>query len=176
MKKQLSIAVLALALAGAACGGDDDGGGGASGPLVDALAADLLADNTGAAGELTEDQANCIASGVVSGVGEDKLAEYGITADSVNAVDEVGLSEEDAGAVADAFADCVDMRALFLEGMAGDGGMPEEAMDCVSDAIDDDMLRNFLIAGLTGQDPEAMLGEDEGLMTALMECAMEAEG
>lgn len=174
MKKQLSIAVLALALAGAACGGDDDGG--ASGPLVDALAADLLADNTGAGGELNEEQANCIASGVVSSVGEDKLAEYGITADNVNPVDEVGLSEEDAGSVADAFADCVDIRALFLESMAGDDGMPQEAMDCVSDAIDDDMLRNFLIAGLTGQDPEAMLGEDADLMTALMECAMEAEG
>lgn len=175
MKKQLSIAVLALALAGAACGGDDDGGG-ASGPLVDALAADLLEGNTGAAGELSEDDANCIASGVVSEIGEDKLAEYGITADNVSPVDEVGLSEEDAGKVVDTFMGCVDMRALFLEGMSADGGLPEEAMDCVSDAIDDDALRSFFIAGFTGQDPEAMLGEDADLMSALMECAMQAEG
>jgi hypothetical protein len=175
VKKQLSIAVLALALAGAACGGDDDGGG-ASGPLVDAIAAELLVDNTGAGGELNEEQANCIASGIVSGIGEEQLAEYGITVDNVNPVDEVGLSEEDAGAVADTFADCVDIRALFLEGMTADGGMPEEAMDCISDALDDETLRSFLIAGFTGGDPEAALGEDEDLMAALMQCAMEAEG
>lgn len=176
MNKQLSVVALALTLGLAACGGDDDGGGGGDQALVDAIAADLVAGNTGAVGEITEEQADCVAEGVVDGVGADQLAEYGITAEDVATIEEVGLSEEDATAVADAMTECVDIEALFLEGMAADGTMPQEAVDCIADAIDEDMLTSFLVAGLTGGDPEAAAVENEALMTAVTDCMTTAGG
>ena len=79
-------------------------------------------------------------------------------------VDNVKMSEEDAGSAADVVLDCADFREVFTGMMEG---MPEEARTCLDDELTDERLKAFLTATFSGnQDSEAV----QELSTAVQEC------
>jgi hypothetical protein len=49
-------------------------------------------------------------------------------------------------------------------------------MDCITEAIDEDSIRGFLVAGFMGEDPTAAATGDDDLMSAVMDCAMQVQG
>jgi hypothetical protein len=60
----------------------------------------------------------------------------------------------------------MDVRAAFVEGLTEGEDMSEEAVACLEDAIDDDLLKRVLVTSLT--EGEDALQEDEDLMGDLI--------
>jgi hypothetical protein len=75
------------------------------------------------------------------------LSELGIT-----------LDDQQGDALWDEISGCVDFRELFLDTAEG---APPEAVECIDDALDDDLLRRLFLAGLTEGDDA--LEDDEQL-------------
>jgi hypothetical protein len=108
-RRRIATALLvpAFALTAAACG-DDDGGGSSRDAFVAALA-----DEIGADGTVSGDQAECIAGEIVDAVGVDRLTEAGLTPDAVEADPPAELEAEVAEATFAAIAECgIDISQL----------------------------------------------------------------
>lgn len=155
-----AFAVLAIVATAAACGGDDEGGDGgdaADSPLGQALSAELLSEEDSPIE--TQEQADCVAGGIVSGVGEDRLAELGVTADNVGdgEIEDLAFTEEEAGSVVDALFDCVDVREALAAEFATDFG--EEGGSCVAENLDEQLLRDLMTSAFLGGEDEEMPDE-----------------
>jgi hypothetical protein len=124
-----------------ACSSDDDGSGDAAEtPLGQALTEQLL---SGAAVN-TEEEARCVAGTTVEAIGEDRLAELGVTPDDVSAMGGADFTDDEIDTLVDAFFDCVDMRQVIATNLAADAG--EEAADCLAENLPDDALRDIVRA------------------------------
>ena len=144
------VAVAALVFGAAACGGDDEGGGGdADSPLAQALAADMLADEDAATTD--PEEAECWASGIVGGIGEDRLTELGMTVDNVGDVEDYEFTEAEISTVVDSMFDCVDVQASLTEVFEEDFG--PEAAACLAEGLDNDMLKQVMTSELDGSEP-----------------------
>ena len=186
LKRLLIAALLGLALL-AGCGDSDDGdsssgdgdAAGSDSPLAQAIAADIREDEEM---PLSEEDAQCIGAGIVDGVGEDRLAELGITTESLEAEGSIELSEfdltdDEVDAVVDTFQECTDVRALLAEALSADGTMSAEDAECVVGELPDDLVRAALEAGQTGdEDPD--LEEEFGnqLLDAAAACDIDVGG
>lgn len=153
-----AIGVLALALT--ACGsGDND--------KASASISEAIRDSGGQDMALNQEQADCIGDGFVEEIGADQLVEYKVLNEDMTVnegVDNVKMSEEDAGSAADVVLDCADFREVFTGMMEG---MPQEARTCLDDELTDERLKEFLKATFSGdQDSEAV----QELSTAVQEC------
>ena len=173
--RRLTVAVAALAVGafGTACG-DDDGGGGSGGEsssdegqeYVDAIVA------SNEESELTDEENECFARAFVDAVGVDQLqgavspdeirenpasppAEFGIT-----------LDDDQADAFWEDVKECMDVRAAFVEGLTEGEDLSEERVDCLKDAIDDDLLKRVLVTSL--MEGEGALRDDEELTSDLI--------
>ncbi len=147
-----------------ACG--SDGGGGADTAVGQALADELMSD---ADSPLTgEEEARCMAGDIVDNVGEERLEELGVTADSVAAIEDVEFSADEEQTVLDALFDCVDVRAAMAEEMTSDFG--EEAAKCVADNLDEDLLREAMSAGFSDSDAEPSNDFFQGMLDVAAEC------
>lgn len=171
---------LALALALAGCGGDDDAGAGGDGDLraryIDAIAA-TEEDQSPVSG----DEARCFAVATVDAIGVDDLSE----ALSPEEIEETGefdpiaagveVSDEEAGTFYDGLSDCVDLRQMFLDSVAAGDEMSPDQVDCIDQAVDDELLREFVLSSLLEGD-EGAGGADvmADLQGALLPC-LEAE-
>jgi hypothetical protein len=83
---------------------------------------------------------------MVDRIGVDKLTEYGIITEDLKAndgIDNVEMSEGDAGSAADVMSECADIKELFTSAM---GELPEEAQQCVDENLSDEVLHDFLVA------------------------------
>ena len=115
MLKRLLIAAVLGAAVLAGCGDSDDSGGGDGGSdseLVDAMAAQLTEDESV---PVSEDEAQCIAGDIVDGVGEDRLEELGVTADSVSDdsagdITELDFTDEEVTVLVDSIDGCADLE------------------------------------------------------------------
>jgi len=96
---------IALALIATACGGDDDG---ADSPLAQAIADEIQG---GGGGFDTREDAECFAGKVVSAIGEDRMADLGVTVDNVPELEELSLNDGEIDSVVDAMDDCLDLDA-----------------------------------------------------------------
>jgi hypothetical protein len=168
----LAVAVLMVAALGAACGDDDDGGGGGESSssegqeYVDAIVA------SNGDSELTEEENECFARAFVDAVGVDQL-QGAVTPDEIrddpeSSPGEFGITLDEAQA--DAFwedvNECMDVRAAFVEGLTEGEDMSQETVDCLEDAIDDDLLKRVLVTSL--MEGEDALEEDQELMSDLI--------
>lgn len=171
--RRTMLAVLVMAALGAACG-DDDGGGGGGGEssseegqeYVDAI----VASNDDS--ELTDEENECFARAFVDAVGVDGL-QGAVTPDEIredpqSSPEEFGITLDDDQA--DAFwedvNECMDVRAAFVEGLTEGEDMSQETVDCLEDAIDDDLLKRVLVTSL--MQGEDALQEDQELMSDLI--------
>lgn len=136
------------------CGGDDGDGAPAESPIGKALAAEILRE--GASGVSTQDEALCVSGGIVSGIGEDRLAELGMTVDEVGDVSDYDFTDTEVGVIVDSLLDCVDVTAALAEEMTSEFG--GEGAECVAKNLDKDFVRDMMIIGL--QDPEAEMPDE----------------
>jgi len=154
--------VVVAVLAAAACGGDDGGetaeGGEGDGGGQRAAYVTALAPVIGSAGDLSDEDRDCVGGALVDAIGVDQLAE----AISPEEITEAGtfdpvaaglqVDEEVATAFYDGFSECVDVRQLFLDGLAAEQGLGPEAVECVDGVITDDQLRTLVVASMLGGD------------------------
>ena len=154
-----------------ACGGDDgEGGSDEAKPYVDEMSQAL----TGEDSPMDDEQADCFSEGFIDVVGLDKVKEAG-SAEEVGQLasdfdfSSMDLTEDQGNEIYDNFDECgVDLRQQLLDDLDADNQMPEEGKECVTDALSEDVLRDFFVTGMVdGQ--EASLADTE-LTQALLEC------
>lgn len=152
---------VALAVVAAACG-DGDAGSDSPAALVDALANDLL---EGRSETVNEDDARCAARDLVDAVGEDRLAEAGITAEAAGDVEIQDVDAELQEAAVDAMVACVDLRAMFIDGFGIE--LSASSRSCISDSLTDDDVREIAFVGIRGEDLRATELGDRLIPTVL---------
>ena len=144
----LAAAALTVGL-GACGGGDEDGGAAAASPLAEALAADMLDDSEGSPVG-TEEEANCWANQIVDDIGEDRLEELGMTVENVGDMEDYDFTDEELSTMVDGMFDCIDVKAAFAAEFEEDFGA--EGAKCVADALDEDLVKEAMLADQTGAD------------------------
>jgi hypothetical protein len=188
----LLIAIAAVVCV-AGCGDDDDNGAPATSgatsngtaPAADAQAyvdGMIEAFDNADPGELQIDreQAQCLAPKWVDTIGADRLAAAGIEpqdfAEEGNVdLTTVGLAEDDGNAMYDAMAECdIDVRTLFMGSLTTGASLSEEDIQCVDDAIDDDLLRRIMVTVLVEGDDG--LNEDQQLAGEMVDALGECPG
>jgi hypothetical protein len=165
--------LVAIVTAAAACS-DDGEGGGRSDEEQEYIDAAMATFDPEEAAPMTEDDAECIVTSMVDEIGVDDLEEAGITPESFGEDEEFpsGLSEEQAGEAVDAIDGCIDLRDLFLEAMAEDESVPEEAQECLAEQFDDEVVRRIMVLTLS-EGEDAITGDSElmqELTAAFNEC------
>ena len=156
-----SVAATALVLALGACGSGDDG------KAADAISESLTAENDEVF-KVTDEQADCVGEGFVDDIGIDKLTEYGILTEDLEATDEaldITMEQADAEAAAAVLVGCTDAAKLFSDAMFQGEDIPAEAQACIDEALTDDVIEDFFTA--TFAKDEAQAAE---AMTPLQEC------
>ncbi len=156
MNKLIAL-LAAMLLALTACGSDGGGiGGGDSSDEKKAkanIAKNFLDEEST---PFDEESAECFADNIVDEVGLDKLKEYKLLNEDLEAeedVEDLKMSESDAGKSADAFTDCVDVDKFFEQVFAsGDQEIPAEVADCLKDAITEDKFNEVMKATFMGDD------------------------
>jgi hypothetical protein len=172
--RRIMLAVTTVLICGlaAACGDDDGGGsGGESGSsegqeYVDAIVA------SNDASELTDEQNECFARAFVDAVGVEQL-QGAVSPDEIRANPEttpqefgITLDDDQADAFWNDVNECMDVRAAFVEGMTEGEDVSEETVNCLEDAIDDDLLKRVMVTSL--MEGDEALDQDEELMSDLI--------
>lgn len=174
--KKLVMVFLVVALAGAACGGDDDGDAvSVEDSAVAAALADSVMDSEDDSSPITSrEDAECFAGQTVGSIGEDRLAELGVTASNVGEIDEIDFTESEINLIVDALGDCIDLEQAMADEFAEDFG--QEAADCLAGELGEDLLKDMFALGFA--DPEAELGEEffQVFLDAAGECDLPLGG
>jgi hypothetical protein len=150
------VAVLAVSLT--ACGQDEE--------AASKAISDSIMKSNDETFEVTREEADCVGDGMVEEIGVDKLTEYKVITEDLKAsdgIDDVEMSEKDAGAAADVMTGCADIKGLFTSAM---GELPEESRQCVDENLSDEVLHDFLTAIFMNDQEKG----NEQLMGALQEC------
>lgn len=150
-----ALAILTVTTAVVACGGDDGGGDAdaADTPVGRALTAELMAESDDSP-IATEEDARCVAGGIVSGIGEERLEELGVTAETAEGSDmaDFDFTEEELGTVVDAIFDCVDIQAALAAEFEADFGA--EGAQCLAENLDEELIRDLFAMSFAGGDGE----------------------
>lgn len=102
----------------------------------------------------TEEQASCVADGMVDDIGVDKLKSYGLLTDDLQIDDSAAptdLSAEDADALAGVFVDCVNVQDTIADSVGQGKDLTDEQKQCISDAVDEDTVKAGLSAEFQGK-------------------------
>jgi hypothetical protein len=91
-------------------------------------------------GVVSEEDASCIAGKIDDGMQKDMI------------VAELAGQEPDLTAFMGAINDCIDMTALMTEQLLA-AGMPQDVVDCIVGALDEDFFNNLLTATMAGETP-----------------------
>jgi hypothetical protein len=137
-------ALLGLVLPMAACGGGDDEQAAKS-------IASQIRQGDSANLEVNQKEAECIGDGFVDEIGTEKLQDYKLLDQDMNATEnsDVKLSKDDADKAATVFQDCADVKSMMMQSLE-DSGMPASAKDCVEKALDDKALHSLLAGTFSG--------------------------
>lgn len=144
-----------------ACGSSSNGGS-ANNPGADAakaaIAADIMSNNPSSGLSLSSSQANCIASGVVDGIGTQKLQSYGLLTSDNKVTDtnltDAKLSTADATTTVNIMFGCASdtLQAALKSTIDGEtGSLSTTQQACVDGMVTVDSLKPILIAQLSGQ-------------------------
>jgi len=163
------VVIGALTFGAGACGGGDDEAG-EGGSLRDALAVTML-EEQGGSPVATPEQADCWAGGVVDGIGEDRLAELGMTPEAVSDVDEYDFTEREIDTVVDSLFGCTDVQQAFADQFAADFG--DEAAQCIADELDADLVKEALKASIAGAGSEPSPEFVERFTQIATDCGLE---
>ena len=131
-----TVALLAGSLS--ACGQDEE--------AASKAISDSIMESNDETFEVTREEADCVGDGMVEEIGVEKLTEYKVITEDLEAndgLDEVEMSQEDAGSAAEVMTGCADIKALFTSAMQD---LPEEAQQCVEENLSDEVLHDFLTA------------------------------
>jgi hypothetical protein len=182
----LPISLAATALLLSACGGDDEAStstvaaddaptatsgrvGSADGrqSLNEAFAAVLMDQ------QLTEnpDEALCAANGIISTMGEDRLAELGMTADNIGEMSDYAFTEAEQTTMLGQLFDCIDITGSLQQEYLG-SGLTEEQAACVVEQLDVDALKELASSGPGGGDA-AIAAQAEAEVDAFAACGVE---
>jgi hypothetical protein len=130
----------------------------------------LLVEGMVSEGAVTGEQAECLSRDLT----DDELVEV-LTAAFVDG----DGTEVDAALyepLADAMLNCMDFGALLVEQFAAGGQLSQDSAQCLADAISEDLLRELIIAGMTGGETsaaEASLTRE--VMSAAPDCLTDEE-
>ena len=167
-----SLAILALVATVAACGGDDSDGGdtaAADTPVGRALTEEFMAESDDSPIS-TEEEARCVAGGIVSGIGEDRLEELGVTADSAvgSEIDDIDFTADEVSTIVDAMFDCVDVQAALATEFEEDFGA--EGAQCVAENLDEDLMRDLMASSMVGDEEEMPQEFFQAFLDVAAEC------
>ena len=169
--RRLVVLGMAVVLLAAACGGDDLSGDDQE--IADAIFDQMMADAE-PGDPFGETEARCFADGVVSGIGADDLADIGMTAEAIRAGTEpadVDMTDEQVDVMTDLMVECIDFRSVLVDQFAEEG-ISDEAAECLTDGIDDDLIKAFARAEVSGDgaDPTEDPAQAEKLFSVITEC------
>ena len=160
-----AMGVAALLVAGGALvgcsSGDDDA---ADTPIGQALTEKFLEN----AGVTDEDEARCVAGGIVDSIGEARIEELGFTPDDVDMFEGADFTDDEIDTLVDVWLDCVDFRQLLAANLAAENG--DELADCFAENVPDDALRDFVKASNFGVD--LPVESEQALRDVAAECGM----
>lgn len=161
----LCVAVLTLS----ACGnGDDDKA------KENIKTAVLEEEGSGLTGgtEPTEEQADCIADGMVDDVGVETLQEYDLLNDNLEINDDANptdMEADDAEALAGVFVDCIDVEEMFADQVSSsEQEITDEQQSCITDAIDEDAMKDGLAASFQGETDEGFTAMQQEMMACVV--------
>ena len=158
---------LALLCSLTACGASDDD------KAAEALSKSLIQENDEVF-KVSQEDADCVGQGFVDEIGTDKLKEYGILTEDLEASDETlstKMSKEDAEAAAAVFVDCTDAVELFSAAMFAGEDISDETQACIDAELTEDVIEQFFVA--TFAQDESLVGD---AMAPLQECVTGAGG
>lgn len=144
----------ALAISLSACGGGDDG------DTRQAIIDQMTEDADGP----TEEQAGCMADGILAQFGEGRAKELLKVSDDAE-ISEV-LTPDEQAKFAQLGVECVDTRAMIIDSLTASGFSAEDA-SCVAESLDDAQLQAMMQAGLAGEQPD-----QQALTDAVMDCGI----
>jgi hypothetical protein len=162
--------MLALAALLGACGGDDDddagdGGGGGEADRQDYVDAFTEASNDAESGMLSTEEETCFAEGLVDSIGVSRLA-AAVTPDDIrdqattNLADlGVEVDEDDGAAIYQEISRCADVRTLLIESTLGTDAVDAEVTRCFDERLDEELVRQFMVAGLSERSDEFQRSE-----------------
>lgn len=152
MKKTAAVLTAAMLVLSACGNGDDD----QARENIKAAVLDEEGSQLTAGTRATEEQADCIADGMVDDVGVETLQEYELLTEELEINDEAAptdMAAEDADALAGVFVDCIDIEQMFA-GQFDTGELTDEQQSCITDAIDEDAMKDGLAATFQGETDE----------------------
>jgi hypothetical protein len=125
---------------------------------VAALRADMVADAGMTTRRPVDDrQTGCVAKGMVDTLGLETLQHYGLLTDELRAgepIEGVELKHEDADALAEVFAGCMDLESLMereiVSGLDLSGRRKQRAAGCVRDTVTAEQVRRSMALELRG--------------------------
>lgn len=164
MAKKMGLVLVALVMLLAACGGK----GGLSAEeqaKADEITAELTADQSAENPFSDQAKAACFSEGLVKELGLARINQL----DTGEGVEDgfANMTADEQSKVADLAIDCIDMQAYMGE-MLATAGLSEAQAKCVSDGLNDDLIKELFLAQIGGGDVTA----NEDLMTILMGCLM----
>jgi hypothetical protein len=152
------VAALVMAACGGGGGGDSDTAAGRE--YVDAI----VADNADEDPPLDEDEVRCAAERWVDLLGTEAFEKAGVTPEDIGAASDddtdfmalMGLTDEQAGEVADAMIDCVNFSAVLADHMERElemANVPRSKLECVGSTVERTAdLREVMKRQILGQD------------------------
>lgn len=121
-----------------------------------------------------EDQAGCLADGMVAELGVERLREYDVLTDDLKVdlgLENVQMSPADARAAAGVFLDCVSVQDLLQRHLSAGStanAPTAEQLDCLGDTASEKTMERILVAGFEGRRSEAY----DALRERMTECAL----
>src|SRR6266508_2452137 len=173
MRKVLVVTLAGVLLVGAGCGGDDDDAkdDADATPYVDALAESMSSSDQGLA--LEQQAASCFAEVIVDAVGVDKLKDADVSAKdlaktgSLSELD-VEIPDNAKDKISKGLKDCGALDKLKEASLSGfTQGLPEDAVACLGDNLDDDTLADASAAAFVGGESDQM---QDVIRTAVGRC------
>lgn len=116
---------------------------------------DAIAEDFSGGGPFSRDEGECIGAGWVDAIGFDAIVDAGISPEefatgSEEDLDALGIDEEVATGLYDAFGDCgIELREIFLEDSGVDPSPSEQS--CLDDVLTDENLRESFVAEFSGE-------------------------
>jgi hypothetical protein len=175
MRRAMLGSLVALAVLGAACGDDDDAGRGSDGPKDHAAYVEAISTVIGGSG-LEPQDIDCVAEAMVDALGveqlQDKVTPAEIQASTGPADFNLDVSEDQGNEFYDKMNECVDVREFFL---ASASTLAPGVRDCLDASIDDDELRQAIVATFLVGSSDAQQAASSSLTQAYTECAAQAD-
>jgi len=125
-----------------------------------------LTEDTSAANPFAaEEDASCFAEGIMGEVGLERINELDTGAGLEAGFADMTTAEQES--IVDSALGCIDFPAYMSEQLAT-AGLTEDQASCVSEGLDDDLIKQLFLAQISGAD----VTTNEDLMGVIMGCLL----